>query len=89
MPATVEEREALVDKISLFKAQCSGGPILSVLLSSLTSCPRRLRENNVDLYAPEASQTEVMAIHYRAEESIFIKPSYDRVTVIFSTVFKD
>jgi actin related protein 2/3 complex subunit 2 len=32
---------------------------------------------------------QVMAIHYRDEESIFIKASHDRVTVIFSTIFRD
>ena len=32
---------------------------------------------------------EVMAIHYREEEAIYIKASHDRVTVIFSTVFRD
>jgi actin related protein 2/3 complex subunit 2 len=32
---------------------------------------------------------EVMAIHYRDEESIFIKASHDRVTVIFSTIFRE
>jgi actin related protein 2/3 complex, subunit 2 len=32
---------------------------------------------------------EVRAIHYRDEEAIYIKASYDRVTVIFSTIFKE
>jgi actin related protein 2/3 complex, subunit 2 len=31
----------------------------------------------------------VRAIHYREEEAIFIKASHDRVTVIFSTIFRD
>ena len=30
-----------------------------------------------------------MAIHYREEEAIYIKASHDRVTVIFSTIFRD
>lgn len=30
-----------------------------------------------------------MAIHYREEEAIYIKASHDRVTVIFSTVFRE
>jgi hypothetical protein len=29
------------------------------------------------------------AIHYREEEAIYIKASHDRVTVIFSTVFRE
>jgi len=32
---------------------------------------------------------EVMAIHYRDEEAIYLKASHDRVTVIFSTVFRE
>lgn len=31
----------------------------------------------------------VKAIHYRDEEAIYIKASHDRVTVIFSTIFRE
>lgn len=34
-------------------------------------------------------QGELMEIHYRDEEAIFIQASPDRVTVIFSTVFRE
>lgn len=30
-----------------------------------------------------------MAIHYRDEEAIYVKASHDRVTVIFSTIFRE
>ncbi len=41
--------------------------------------------------APEGIKEggEVMAIHYREEEAIYIKASHDRVTVIFSTIFRE
>lgn len=41
--------------------------------------------------APEGVRSggEVMAIHYREEEAIYIQASHDRVTVIFSTVFRE
>lgn len=41
--------------------------------------------------APEGVREggEVMAIHYRDEEAIYIKASHDRVTVIFSTLFRE
>ena len=41
--------------------------------------------------APEGVREggEVMAIHYRDEEAIYIKASHDRVTVIFSTIFRE
>jgi actin related protein 2/3 complex subunit 2 len=32
---------------------------------------------------------DVRAIHYREEEAIYIKASHDRVTVIFTTIFRD
>lgn len=32
---------------------------------------------------------EVKAVHYREEEAIYLKASHDRVTVIFSTVFRE
>lgn len=41
--------------------------------------------------APQGVQEggEVMAIHYREEEAIYVKASHDRVTVIFSTIFRE
>lgn len=32
---------------------------------------------------------ELMAIHYRDQEGIYVQASHDRVTVIFSTVFQE
>jgi actin related protein 2/3 complex, subunit 2 len=45
---------------------------------TLESAPQGLREGG-----------EVMAIHYREQEAIYVKASHDRVTVIFSTIFRD
>ena len=42
------------------------------------SAPQGLKEGGV-----------VRAIHYREEEAIYIKASHDRVTVIFSTIFRE
>ena len=39
--------------------------------------------------APQQANTELAAIHYREEEAIYISPQADRVTVIFSTVFRE
>ena len=38
---------------------------------------------------PTQANTEVAAIHYREEEAIYISSQADRVTVIFSTVFRE
>lgn len=37
----------------------------------------------------DGSQSELMAIHYRDEEAIYIQAAPDRVTVFFSTVFRE
>jgi actin related protein 2/3 complex, subunit 2 len=39
--------------------------------------------------APQQADTELIAIHYRDEEAIYISSQADRVTVIFSTVFRE
>lgn len=54
----------------------------------------KLREEASKYTSEEAPQGvkeggDVMAIHYREEEAIYIKASFDRVTVIFSTIFRE
>jgi actin related protein 2/3 complex, subunit 2 len=39
--------------------------------------------------APTGEGSEVMAIHYREEEALYVQATHDRVTVIFSTVFRE
>ncbi|QLG70814.1 hypothetical protein HG535_0A07560 [Zygotorulaspora mrakii] len=42
--------------------------------------------------APEGTESETNILHtikYRDDENLFIKPSYDRITVIFETIFQD
>jgi actin related protein 2/3 complex subunit 2 len=39
--------------------------------------------------APSEKQGELMVVKYREEEAMYIQASHDRVTVIFSTVFKE
>ncbi|RMZ84924.1 hypothetical protein DV738_g210, partial [Chaetothyriales sp. CBS 135597] len=89
LPPTQEERAELVRRISLLKRNAMAAPFekafdqfatLSAEASKYTleSAPQGVKEGG-----------EVMAIHYRDEEAIYIKASHDRVTVIFSTLFKD
>jgi len=42
-----------------------------------------------ELEASNGAQGDLMQIHYRDEEAIFVQASQDRVTVIFSTVFRE
>jgi actin related protein 2/3 complex subunit 2 len=78
-----------VNKISLLKRNAMAAPFeqayqehyhLKAEASKFTSeeAPQGVREGG-----------EVKAIHYREEEAIYVKASHDRVTVIFSTIFRE
>ncbi|KAI9679898.1 MAG: hypothetical protein M1817_004913 [Caeruleum heppii] len=89
LPESKEEREELIMRFALLKRNAMAAPFerafdefhkLEEEASKYTSeaAPEGVREGS-----------EVMAIHYREEEAIYIKASYDRVTVIFSTIFRE
>jgi hypothetical protein len=86
---TPEARDELVNKIALLKRNVMAAPFeqayqehyhLKAEASKFTSeeAPQGVREGG-----------EVKAIHYREEEAIYVKASHDRVTVIFSTIFRE
>ncbi|EED17059.1 ARP2/3 complex 34 kDa subunit, putative [Talaromyces stipitatus ATCC 10500] len=89
LPADAEGKEELIGRLSLLKRNVMAAPFerafdefarLSEEASKYTSesAPQGVKEGG-----------EVMAIHYREEEAIYIKSSHDRVTVIFSTIFRE
>ncbi|KAK8124945.1 Arp complex subunit [Apiospora kogelbergensis] len=89
LPAEKEERDELIKNISLMKRHAMAAPFehayeehykLKEAASQYTSeeAPQGVREGG-----------DIMAIHYREEEAIYVKASHDRVTVIFSTVFRE
>jgi actin related protein 2/3 complex subunit 2 len=88
-----ESRQELINELSLLKRNCFAAPFLK----AFARYEELAKENPVDpnnLYGEDSiaasnSNEEVLRLDYRGEESIFIKPSNDRVTVIFSTVFSD
>ena len=84
-----EARDDLIRRVSLLKRNAMAAPFERAFddfahrqeeASKFTSesAPEGVREGG-----------EVMAIHYRDEEAIYIKASHDRVTVIFSTIFRE
>jgi actin related protein 2/3 complex subunit 2 len=84
-----EARDELVNKIALLKRNVMAAPFeqayqehyhLKAEAAKFTSeeAPQGVREGG-----------EVKAIHYREEEAIYVKASHDRVTVIFSTIFRE
>lgn len=85
----VEAKDDLIRRVSLLKRNAMAAPFehafdehhqLAQEASKFTSeeAPQGIREGG-----------DVMAIHYREEEAIYIKASHDRVTVIFSTIFRE
>ncbi|KAK3939137.1 Arp2/3 complex, 34 kd subunit p34-Arc-domain-containing protein [Diplogelasinospora grovesii] len=89
LPAEKEERDELVKKISLLKRNAMAAPFEQAYQEHY-----KLKEEASKFTSEEAPQGvreggEVKAIHYREEEAIYVKASHDRVTVIFSTIFRE
>lgn len=89
LPADPSAREDLVRSVSLLKRNAMAAPFEHAYEEHY-----RLREEASKYTSEEAPQGvreggEVMAVHYREEEAIYVKASHDRVTVIFSTVFRE
>jgi actin related protein 2/3 complex, subunit 2 len=89
LPESQEEQDELIRRISLMKRNAMAAPFEQAFQEY-----RQLEEQMRGLTIESAPQGvkeggEVRAIHYRDEEAIYIKASHDRVTVIFSTVFRE
>lgn len=89
LPQSQEEKDDLIRRISLLKRNAMAAPYEQAFAEYDT-----LREEAAKYTSESAPQGvkeggEVRAIHYREEEAIYIKASHDRVTVIFSTVFRE
>lgn len=84
-----ESREDLIRRVSLLKRNAMAAPFER----AFDDFGKRQEEaaKFTSESAPEGVREggEVMAIHYRDEEAIYIKASHDRVTVIFSTIFRE
>ena len=89
LPTEPESREDLVRRISLLKRNAMAAPFEKAFdeFSKLQEEASRYTSESAPQGVKEGG--EVMAIHYRDEEAIYIKASHDRVTVIFSTIFRD
>lgn len=85
-PQTLQERQLLITNISLLKRNALAAPFERAfsIQKDLESLPQ------LEGSAPEEDpKQKVMSIHYRPEEAIYLIPSRDRVTCIFSTIFKE
>lgn len=86
--STLEERSELVEKLSLLRRNALAAPF-HLAFAMFDDMANEAKEFETGSYQPSASQTEVMVIRYRDNETMYIQPNFDRVTVIFSTGFKD
>lgn len=77
LPIYPEARDAFINSIALLKRNALAAPF-----------ERAFRER-MDLENTGSDQGQLMQMHYRDEEAIYVRASADRVTVIFSTVFRE
>ena len=71
-----DSREAFVQSLALLKRNAVAAPFERAF-----NAQKELETSG--------GQGKLMQIHYRDEEAIFIQAAPDRVTVIFSTVFRE
>ena len=77
IPSLLDERDAYFKSISLLKRNALASPFELAF------------HTQKQLEQAGSAQGDLMAMHYRDEEVIYIQASPDRVTVIFSTVFRE
>jgi len=77
IPSDPEARDTFITSISLLKRNALAAPF---------ELGFRMQK---ELEASGGSQGDLMQIHYRDEEAIYVQASPDRVTIIFSTVFRE
>ena len=87
----LEEKTALISKLALLKATAMSAPFFAAF-----SEQAKLQANYKDAggaqqmdITPSEKKGELKVVKYREEEAIYIQASHDRVTIIFSTVFKE
>lgn len=79
VPPEGEARDALIKSASLLKRIALGAPFETAFKNALA----------LERGESPANATELMQIHYRDEEAIYVQAQADRVTVVFSTVFRE
>jgi len=85
----VEGKDDLVRRISLLKRNAMAAPFEQAFdeFHQLQEEASKYTSESAPQGIAEGGETR--AIHYREEEAIYVKASHDRVTVIFSTIFRE
>lgn len=85
LPTDPEERSALVRSVALLKRNALAAPFERAFAIQKT-----LEANPPNPDAPPRDPNQdLMALNYRPEEAIYVIPNVDRVTVVFSTIFRE
>ncbi|ORY73650.1 Arp2/3 complex, 34 kd subunit p34-Arc-domain-containing protein [Leucosporidium creatinivorum] len=84
VPEAGEARTALITSFSLLKRNALAAPFERAFA----------RQKELEAKGPPGEnevveKEQLMGVHYRPEEAIYLLPSPDRVTIIFSTIFKE
>jgi len=85
----LEALDKLIKNIALIKRNALAAPFEKAFAAHADlhkAAPKSLEGAHA---APTQDTADLIAIHYREEEAIYISPASDRVTVIFSTVFRE
>ena len=85
----IEERDALAMQFALLKRHAMAAPFEQAYEEHYTLKEEASKFSSEDAPKGVMEGGEVKAIHYREEEAIYVKASHDRVTVIFSTIFRE
>lgn len=89
LPAEPEAKAALVSSLSLLKRNAMAAPFLQAFTEYDELSAEASKYTSESAPAGVKEGGAVRAVHYREEEAIYIKASHDRVTVIFSTIFRE
>lgn len=85
----IDAKDDLIRRISLLKRNAMAAPFEQAFdeFEQLQAEAAKYTSESAPQGVLEGG--EVRAVHYREEEAIYIKASHDRVTVIFSTIFRE
>jgi len=84
VPKEPEAREALIKSASLLRRHALAAPWVKAFATQ-----KELDSGPLPTDGTPLPIGELMAVHYRDEEAIYIQASHDRVTAVFSTRFKE
>jgi len=79
VPPAGGERDALIKSVALLKRNAVAAPFELAFKNAMA----------LEAGSAPANAETLMQLHYRDEEAIYLQAAHDRVTVVFSTVFRE